>query len=177
VAGSIITVKVTNSDTLVFEPYYANESNASTIRAAAGQSPNARWGGIGSYWIHDFNDQNQPNAFSYRFRGELWEDAGGARSCTGGGNFNGGTNVCAGTPGGFSPAAVAPATGGFNVATGGGTTQTLWEITNTLQYKPAPSLITRVEVRHDHSDRNSFLRGTVATNNQTTLGFQVIYLF
>jgi hypothetical protein len=182
VAGSIITVKVTNSDTLVFEPYYANESNASTIRAAAGQSPNARWGGIGSYWIHDFNDQNQPNAFSYRFRGELWEDAGGARSCAGGANFNGGTNVCAtGTnpaaaPGGFAPAAV-NGVGTFNTATGGGSTQTLWEITNTLQYKPAPSLITRVEVRHDHSNRNSFLNGTVATNNQTTLGFQVIYLF
>jgi hypothetical protein len=34
-----------------------------------------------------------------------------------------------------------------------------------------------VEVRHDHSNRNSFLNGSVATNNQTTLGFQVIYLF
>src|SRR5262249_21497912 len=62
VVGSIITVKVTGSDTLVFEPYYANESNASASRAASGQPPNARWNGVGTYWIHDFNDQNQPHA-------------------------------------------------------------------------------------------------------------------
>ena len=179
VAGAILTAKITNKDTLVFEPYYANESNASGIRAAAGQSPNARWNGIGSYWIHDFNDQTQPNAFSYRLRGEIWEDAGGARSCTGGANFNGGTNVCtnvpngAPAPGGFAPGAP----GLFNVNTGVGQVQTLWEITNTLQYKPAPSLITRVEYRYDHSNKNVFLNGTHATNNQSTLGFQVIYLF
>ena len=174
VVGAIITAKVTNSDTIVIEPYYANEGNASTIRLANGQSPNARWGGIGTYWIHDFNDQNQPHAWSTRLRGEIWEDAGGARSCVGGVNFNGGTNVCATQPGatGFAPGA-----GQFNVNTGGGTAQTLWETTLTLQYKPAPQLITRVEGRHDHSDRNVFLNGTVATNNQTTLGFQVIYLF
>ena len=178
VAGAIITVKVTNSDTLVFEPYYANEGNASGIRAAAGQSPNARWNGIGSYWIHDFNDQNQPHAFSYRLRGEIWEDAGGFRSCVGGANFNGGTNVCAPVPGGFA-STVAPGgvNAGFNTQTGAGLVQTLWEVTNTLQYKPAPSLITRVEVRHDHSNKTPFQNGTVATNNQTTLGFQVIYLF
>ena len=175
VVGAILTAKVTNSDTLVFEPYYANEGNASGFSG----SHNARWNGLGSYWIHDFNDQNQPNAFSYRLRGEIWEDAGGARSCAGGSNFNGATNVCATpgtpatTPNGFFPGA----NGGFNSATGGGLVQTLWEVTNTLQYKPAPSLITRVEVRHDHSNKQPFLNGTVATNNQTTLGFQVIYLF
>jgi len=181
VAGAIITAKITNSDTLVFEPYYANEGNASMIRAAAGQSPNARWGGLGTYWIHDFNDQNLPNAFSYRLRGEIWEDAGGFRSCQGGVNFNGGTNVCAINPSGAAlpggNSGFSPGGGLFNNSVGSGVVQTLWEVTNTLQYKPAPSLITRVEVRHDHSNRNSFLNGTVATNNQTTLGFQVIYLF
>ena len=177
VAGAIITAKITDKDTLVFEPYYANESNASGFSSAH----NARWNGLGSYYIHDFNDQTQPHAFSYRLRGEIWEDAGGARSCVGGVNFNGGTNVCGSGPGGFGPVAVSPTPGGcqgcFNFQTGGGQVQTLWEVTNTIQYKPAPSLITRVEVRYDHSDRNVFLQGTQATNNQTTLGFQVIYLF
>jgi len=180
VVGSILTAKITEKDTLVFEPYYANESNASTINFAAGRAPNARWNGIGSYWIHDFNDQLQPHAFSYRFRGEIWEDAGGARSCAGGANVNGAPNVCAipnanpaNGPGGFVPGA----NGVFNVATGGGEIQTVWEVTNTIQYKPAPSLITRAEVRHDHSNSNVYLNGTHSTNNQTTLGFQVIYLF
>src|SRR6185295_5709204 len=107
VAGAIFRVKVTNSDTLIFEPYYANEGHASGFS----KSQNARWNGIGSYWIHDFNDQNQPHAFSYRLRGEIWEDAGGARSCAGGANFNGATNVCVNQPvtnpatalGGFAP--------------------------------------------------------------------------
>jgi hypothetical protein len=174
VAGAIITAKITASDTLVFEPYYANESNASTINLAVGRPTNARWNGIGTYYIHDFGDQNQPHAFSYRLRGEVWEDAGGFRSCTGGANFNGAPNVCAGGPGGFLGQAGG---GGFNVQTGGGEIQTLWEVTNTIQYKPAPSLITRAEVRYDHSNSNVFLNGTKATNNQTTLGFQVIYLF
>src|SRR6185295_10202595 len=175
VVGAIITAKITNSDTLVFEPYYANEGNASGYKPAS----NARWNGLGAYWIHDFNDQNQPHAWSTRLRGEIWEDAGGARSCVGGVNFNGGTNVCATQPGatGFAPAASPTGVGQFNTATGLGTVQTLWETTFTVQYKPAPQLITRVEGRYDHSDKNVFLNGTVATNNQTTLGFQVIYLF
>jgi hypothetical protein len=180
VAGAIITAKVTDKDTLVFEPYYANESNASGIRAAAGQSPNARWNGIGTYWIHDFNDQQQPHAFSFRARGEIWEDAGGARSCVGGNNFNGGTNVCArDVSGAGSPSGFAPFGNLFNGQTGFGQVQTLWETTFTLQYKPFPSLITRAEFRYDKSNRNVFARGqdNEAVNNQQTLGFQVIYLF
>jgi hypothetical protein len=125
-----------------------------------------------TYFIHDFNDQQQPNAFSLRLRGEIWEDNGGVRSCVGGNNFNGGTNACAGVPGGFVPGG-----GLFNVQTGGGQRQTLWEGTFTLQYKPAPSLITRAEFRYDKSDQNVFLRGTQGINNQQTLGFSVIYLF
>ncbi len=58
-----------------------------------------------------------------------------------------------------------------------GTTQTLWEFTSTLQFKPVPSLITRVEFRYDKSDKAPFQFGTRAANHQETLGFEVIYLF
>ena len=40
--GAIITAKVTSSDTIILEPYYVNEGNASTTRATAGQSPKDR---------------------------------------------------------------------------------------------------------------------------------------
>ena len=167
VVGSIITIKPTEKDTLILEPYYGNESNASPLRAGLGQTPNARWNGMIAYFTHDFNDQTQPHAFSMRIRGEIFEDAGGARTCTGGVNFNGGTNTCAGSP------------GGFNTTTNvyAGVRQTLTEGTFTLQYKPSPSLITRAEYRYDSSNKDSFLRGGVAVDNQSTLGFSVIYLF
>ena len=55
--------------------------------------------------------------------------------------------------------------------------QTLWETTWTLQYKPVPNLITRIEGRYDHSNKTPFLRGSQPTNNQEQLGFEVIYLF
>jgi hypothetical protein len=177
VVGGIITAKVTDKDTIIFEPYYGNESNAS-----ATASQNARWNGIGTYFIHDFNDQQQPHAFSLRLRGEIWEDAGGARSCFGGVNFSGGTNVCANganNVGGFLPGTAAPCAGCFNFQTGVGQRQTLWEGTFTLQYKPAPALITRAEFRYDKSDQPVFGRGqnNEGINNQQTLAFQVIYLF
>ena len=175
VVGALITIKPTPMDTLIIEPYYGNEGNATTN---AGQpSRNARWNALLAYYTHDFNDQAQPHAFRFSARGEIFEDAGGVRSCVGGNNFNGGANACAGGPGGFTPRA--PADGGllFNTATGGGQRQTLWGGTFTLQYKPAPSLITRVEFRYDKSDQNVFLRDNVGINNQQTLGFQVVYLF
>ncbi|MGH7147174.1 MAG: outer membrane beta-barrel protein [Nitrospiraceae bacterium] len=170
VVGSLITIKPTASDTLIIEPYYGNEANASTISS----SQNARWNAILAYYTHDFNDQTQPNALSLRIRGELFEDAGGARTCVGGVNFNGGANVCAppNVGGGFGPFGTL-----FNFATGVGQRQTLWEGTVTLQWKPAPSLITRAEFRYDKSDQNVFQRGPDATNNQQTLGFSVNYLF
>ncbi len=172
VVGSLITFKPTSKDTLIIEPYYGNEENASTSRVATGN--NARWNALLAYYTHDFNDQTQPNAFSLRVRGEVFEDNGGARTCVGGNNFNGGSNVCATQPGatGFAPGA-----GLFNTATGLGTVQTLWEGTVTLQWKPAPSLITRTEFRHDHSNKNVFLNGPNAGNNQSTLAFSVVYLF
>ena len=171
VVGALITIKPTPKDTLILEPYYGNEGNATTN---AGQpSQNARWNALLAYYTHDFNDQTQPHAFSLRVRGEIFEDAGGVRSCVGGNNFNGGANVCATTPaGGFTSGG-----GLFNTATGGGQRQTLWGGTFTLQYKPAPSLITRVEFRYDKSDQNVFLDGPRASNSQDTLAFQVVYLF
>lgn len=155
VVGSIITIKATDKDTVILEPYYGNEENASTIS----QSHNARWNGLGVYLIHDFDEQ-----WSARFRGEIFEDAGGARTCTGGVNFAGGTNTCFGSPAGGAVSA-------------GGIAQTLWENTYTLQYRPFPSLITRAEFRYDHSNKNVFLYGGRPANNQETLSFQVVYLF
>jgi Putative beta-barrel porin-2, OmpL-like. bbp2 len=174
VVGSIISIKPTGKTTFILEPYYGNEANASTTSA----SQNARWNGIIAYFIQDFNDQTQPHAFSVRARGEIWEDAGGVRSCVGGNNFNGGTNVCASSPaGGFVPGAPGAGAGIFNTATGLGTRQTVWEGTFTLQYKPAPALITRAEFRYDKSNENVFLRGTEAVSSQQTLAFSVVYLF
>ena len=111
VVGSIVTIKPTPKDTIILEPYYGNEGNAQ--RNHCRPSANARWNGLVTYFIHDFNDQQQPHAFSLRVRGEIWEDAGGVRCCVGGNNFNGGTNACAGVPGGFhlAVAYLIPATG------------------------------------------------------------------
>ncbi len=178
VVGALITIKPTASDTLIIEPYYGNEANASGARAALGQSPNARWNAILAYFTHDFNDQSKPHAFSARVRGELFEDAGGARTCAGGVNFNGGSNTCAGSQGGFTGSP-----GGFNTtntlfgATPNAQAQTLQSYTFTLQYKPAPSLLTRVEFRHDISNKDVFLYGQRSVDNQSTLGFSAVYLF
>ena len=168
VVGGLITIKPTSSDTLIIEPYLGNEENASAFNP----SGNARWNAILAYYTHDFNDQTQPNAFSLRVRGEIFEDAGGARTCVGGVNVSGGTNTCATYPGAVGPGAAL----GF-AGTGSGTPQTLWETTWTLQYKPAPALATRIEYRYDHSNRDVFLDGQTPKNHQQTLGFSVVYLF
>ena len=174
VVGALITIKPTDSDTLIIEPYYGNEGNASATSA----SQNARWNAILAYYTHDFNDQSKPHAFSMRVRGELFEDAGGVRTCVGGGNFNGGSNTCAITAGnGFTTGTGSGVSGIFNTATGTGVEQTLQSYTFTLQYKPAPSLLTRVEFRHDISNKDAFLYGQRAVDNQSTLGFSAVYLF
>ena len=49
-------------DTLILEPYYGNEANASTNLVP---SQNARWNALLAYYTHDFNDQQQPHAFSF----------------------------------------------------------------------------------------------------------------
>lgn len=153
VNGAIVTIKATDKTTVVLEPYYANEENASLVNPGK----NARWNGFAGYLIHDFTDQ-----WSFRFRGEIFEDAGGARTCTGTFDAAGGTNTC------FGATNTTPAT---PVA------QTLWENTYTLQYRPVPALITRLEFRYDKSNKNVFQYGNVATNNQETLSFQVVYVF
>ncbi len=58
-----------------------------------------------------------------------------------------------------------------------GTDQTLREGTVTLQYKPVPSLITRLEFRYDKASKNTFQFGSRAANHQETLATEVILLF
>ena len=190
VLGAIITIKPIATTTLILEPYYGNESNAignsvGAINTPIGPGPNnARWNGIVAYLIHDLNDQEKPNAFSLRVRGEIWEDAGGSRACAGTFNTVGNTNTCAGT--GFSqtpvfnPGAAALNSnipGVTNNPFGGGQGMTAWETTFTLQWKPAPALQTRVEYRYDHADHNAYLHGTRAVAYSNTLGFSVAYMF
>ena len=174
VAGAIITMKPIDSTTLILEPYYGNESNASTTSGTG----NARWNGLVAYLIHDLNNQEEPHAFSLRGRAEIWEDAGGSRACAGGVNLVGGTNTCAssgsGQPG-TGLTSTLPTISNNPFAPGNGLTA--WETTWTLQYKPSPALQTRVEYRHDHADHNVYLHGTRASNNSNTLGFSVAYLF
>jgi len=145
--GGIIDIQVTEATEIVLEAYYANQENAFA------NGSNARWNGFAGYIIHDFTEQ-----WGIRFRGEIFEDASGFTSCFGGG-----------TKGTGKPGSCAPGSGAAG--------QTLWEMTYTLQYKPVPFLVTRVEFRHDHSDQKTFLKGTKAVDNQQTLALEVIYLF
>ena len=146
--GGIIDIQATEATEIVLEAYYANQENG----AANGR--NARWNGVAGYIIHDFTEQ-----WGIRFRGEIFEDASGAASC-----FGDGTKGGAGKPGSCAPGR-------------GGAGQTLWETTYTLQYKPVPSLMTRLEYRYDKSDQKTFLKGSKAVDNQQTLALEVVYLF
>lgn len=151
--GAVLTIKVTDKDLLVVEPFYANEADGSTISSAH----NARWNSVVGRWIHDFTDQ-----WSLRGRGEIFEDAGGARTCLGTFNSRGGSNTCFGATNTTPAPAVA---------------QTLWETTWTLQFRPIPSFISRLEFRYDKSDHNVFQHGTAASNNQETLSLELMYVF
>lgn len=153
--GLILTFKATNQDTVILEPYYVNEAD-NPARAATGKA-NARWNGLAGYYIHDFDEQ-----WSLRLRGEIFEDAGGSRLCTGTWNTGGGTNTCAGAS---------------NTTAATPVSQTVWEFTPTLQFKPTPSLYTRLEFRYDKSDKNTFLYGSVPTNHQETLSIEAMYVF
>jgi hypothetical protein len=155
--GMILSLKVTERTTVVLEPYYVNETNNPAVAANPALKKNARWNGVAGYLIQDFTDQ-----WSLRLRGEIFEDAGGARTCSGTFDAAGGVNTC------FGATNTTPAT---PIA------QTLWEVTPTLQYKPVPSLITRVEFRYDKSDKDVFQYGGVASNHQETLSLEAIYLF
>jgi len=143
--GGIFDLQITEKAGMVIEAIYANQANAT-----GSGTPNARWNGAAGYVIYDFNDK-----WGIRVRGEIFEDAGGTRSCAGGAAL-GNALVC------FA---------GFSGP------QTLWESTWTLQFKPVPSLITRVEFRYDKSDKNSFQDGVNAANNQQTLAAEAIFLF
>ncbi|RMH34101.1 MAG: hypothetical protein D6690_11310, partial [Nitrospirae bacterium] len=169
--GGILTAQITPQTSFVIEGYYANQEGANAIVSGK----NARWNGIAGYLIHDFTDQ-----WGIRIRGEIFEDAGGSRTCGGTAGLTATgtskTNVCFG--------ATAPDTtkvNGNEVPTVGSTglprAQTLWETTFTLQYAPIPSLITRLEFRYDKSNKNTFQFGTRAANHQETLSGEVIFLF
>jgi len=145
--GSYVTFQATDQLGFVVEGYYANQENGSAISSGR----NARWNGVAGYAIYDFNDQ-----WGVRIRGEIFEDAGGDQSCLGSAGSGGNANVCT---------VAAPIA------------QTLWENTLTLQYKPAPSLITRLEFRYDKSNHNVFSDGSSPTNNQQTLAAEAIFLF
>ena len=173
VVGGIITVKPTSRDTIILEPYYGNEGNASLD--AGNTNNNARWNGIIAYVTHDFNDQQEPNAFSMRVRGELFEDAGGARTCSGGVNFAGGTNTCATSGSGQAGSVFFPALGDAHTVTGTPRPSGRGPLhSNTSRFR---QLQTRAEFRYDKSDQNVFLRGSEAVNNQQTLAFSVAYMW
>ena len=165
--GGIFNFQATDQTAFIVEAYLANQANASTISAAG----NARWNGVAGYLIHDFTEE-----WGLRLRGEVFEDAGGTRTCTG-------TldppraNVC------FGATANGTATvGGTTVSTPATTgsapvAQTLWETTVTLLYKPVPSMMTRLEYRYDKSNKNTFQIGNRPASFQNTLAFEAIYLF
>lgn len=149
--GGILDVQVTDKAEVVLEAYTANHANP----AGAG-SGNGRWSGVAGYFIYDFTDQ-----WGARFRAEIFEDAGGTQSC--------GTILPAASVNGNALNCSKAIPGG----------QTLWEMTYTLQFKPAPNLITRAEFRYDKSDTSTFQDGALGTftDNQSTLAAEAIFLF
>ena len=164
--GGIFNFRATDQTSFTVEAYYANQANVSSISGAG----NGRWNGVAAYAIHDFTEQ-----WGLRIRGEVFEDAGGTRTCLG--NLDPPrANVCFGATG----------TGttdinGNNVVTAGQSAdpvaQTMWETTFTLLYKPVPSMMTRLEYRYDKSNKNTFQVGDRPASYQNTLAFEAIYLF
>ncbi len=151
--GGFISVQATKQTSMVLESYYANQASSSTVSS----SGNARWNGAAGYVIHDFNQQ-----WGVRFRAEIFEDAGGLVSCGGTTDYQPKANVCFGAS---------------SVSSAPSVSQTLWEVTSTLQYKPFKTLITRLEYRYDKSNQNVFQIGSRATSHQPTLSVEAIYLF
>ena len=151
--GGFLSIQATEQASFVLESYYANQVNSSTIS----QAHNARWDGVAGYAIYDFTKQ-----WGFRLRGEIFEDPGGFAACQGTTATQPRANVCFGAT---STQAATPVS------------QTLWEVTSTLQYKPFQSLTTRLEYRYDKSDKNVFQLGGRATSYQPTLSLDVIYLF
>ena len=151
--GGILDVQVTQKAEVVVEAYYGNQANASRVPGSTlPAGVNARWNGVAGYLIYDFNDK-----WGARVRGEIFEDAAGLFSCQlTGSTVSGNAQAC---------------------FPGSNNAQTLWESTWTLQYKPVPSVITRIEFRYDKSNQYTFQEGVNAANNQSTLAGDVIFLF
>jgi hypothetical protein len=171
--GGIFNFRATDQTSFTLEAYYANQANVSALSGAG----NGRWNGVAAYAIHDFTDQ-----WGLRVRGELFEDAGGTRTCLGTldppranvcfGATGSGTATVPTTSGGTATAVTAASTGFPN-----GIAQTMWETTITLLYKPVPSMMTRLEYRYDKSNKNTLQIGDRAASYQNTLAFEAIYLF
>ncbi len=151
--GGYLRWKLTPQTVAVLEAYYANQPNSSLISSGR----NARWNGIAAYMIHDFT-----NEWGIRVRGELFEDAGGFVGCQGTTEYQPRANVC------FGATSAAPSR---TVA------QTMWETTATLQYRPIPSLLTRLEYRYDKSNEPVFQIGERASTYQSTVSMNIIYFF
>jgi len=151
--GGYLSLEVTPQASIVLESYYANQINSSVIS----QARNARWDGLAGYLIYDLSHQ-----WGVRLRGEIFEDPGGFATCQGTTAYQPRANVCFGA----TSTTPAPAVG-----------QTLWEFTWTLQFKPVPFLMTRLEYRYDKSDKNVFQVGGRPTSYQPTLSLEAIYLF
>jgi hypothetical protein len=147
--GGYVTYQATEQLGFVMEGYYANQEDGSAVSPAGNQ----RWNGAAGYAIYEFTEQ-----WGLRVRAEIFEDAGGDLTCLGSFGEGGNANVCFNELGGFP--------------------LTLWETTVTLQYKPVPSFITRLEFRYDKANRNVFWEDSDdPTNNQQTLAAEAIFLF
>jgi hypothetical protein len=152
-AGGYASWQIGAQTWAVVEAYYANQSNSSLV--SPGKS--ARWDGVAAYLFHDFTKE-----WGVRLRGEIFEDKGGLVTCQGTTAYQPKANVCFGATSTEAAPAVA---------------QTLWEVTATLEYRPFPSLKTRLEYRYDKSDHNVFQVGGRATSYQPTLSLDVVYIF
>ena len=150
--GSILDMHATDQLELVLEGYYGNQAG---LMDDNGRAYNARWNGVAGYAIYDFNDQ-----WGLHVRAEVFEDPAGYFSCFGSDSDDYGA---------LGNAHLCPA--------GAANDQTLWETTWTLQYKPVPNLITRMEFRYDKSDRETFTDGDGVSDSQSTLAGEMIFLF
>ena len=150
--GGILDVQATDQLELVLEGYYGNQAG---LMDDNGRAYNARWNGVAGYAIYDFNDQ-----WGLHVRAEVFEDPAGYFSCFGSDSDDYGA---------LGNAHLCPA--------GAANDQTLWETTWTLQYKPVPNLITRMEFRYDKSDRETFTDGDGVSDSQSTLAGEMIFLF
>lgn len=151
--GGFVSVQATTHMSMVFEAFYGTIVNSSLVQ----QGKHERWGGVAGYLIYDFSER-----WGVRLRSEIFEDSGGFFSCRGTTAYQPQANVCFGAT---STHPAPPAS------------ETLWEVTSTLRFKPVPWLITRLEYRYDKSNHNVFQLGDRATSYQPTLSFEVIYLF